>query len=211
MLIFRIYLDLFYYSQKHKPWELSGRLSSYFIVVSYRSIELQTWLLLPPKHKFTHQTTEITNVQLYVFCQSSVELLLIYYIDLEHKYLSFFKCLTLPPSVSRLSRHCGILNISQPCRPSRPVTGIAVLFFFFYFLSASDHADNVVTGNRTWTSGSVARNSDHYTTDVPNGAKVEHIFISILERCFSPTLTFSGQSTHICEVTKVHIFVQSGI
>jgi hypothetical protein len=31
-------------------------------------------------------------------------------------------------SVSRLSRQCGIFNISQPYRPQRPVTGIALLF-----------------------------------------------------------------------------------
>jgi hypothetical protein len=38
----------------------------------------------------------------------------------------------LPPSVSRLSRQCGILNILQPYRPPWPVTGIALLFFFFF-------------------------------------------------------------------------------
>jgi hypothetical protein len=37
----------------------------------------------------------------------------------------------LPPSVSGLPRQCGILNISQFCRPPRPVTGIALLFTFY--------------------------------------------------------------------------------
>jgi hypothetical protein len=34
----------------------------------------------------------------------------------------------LPPSVSRLYRQCDILNISQPYRPPRPVSGIALLY-----------------------------------------------------------------------------------
>jgi hypothetical protein len=36
---------------------------------------------------------------------------------------------TLPPSVSRLSRQCGILNIPQSHRSPRPVTGTALLFY----------------------------------------------------------------------------------
>jgi hypothetical protein len=34
----------------------------------------------------------------------------------------------LPPSLSLLCRQCGILNISQHCRPPQPVTWIALLY-----------------------------------------------------------------------------------
>jgi hypothetical protein len=70
----------------------------------------------------------------------------------------------VPPSVSGLSRQCEILNILQPYRPPRPVTGIALLYLhdqqlaseqrycYFRRLREKHHAHWLGYGLENWTS-----------------------------------------------------------
>jgi hypothetical protein len=56
---------------------------------------------------------------------------------------------TLPLSVSRMSRYCGTLNISQPYGPPWPGTGIALPFTYIHSETPTDFSVLTVSSNHS--------------------------------------------------------------
>jgi hypothetical protein len=55
---------------------------------------------------------------------------------------------TLPPSVSRLSRKCGCLDVHHPNGPLRPVTGVASHFYVLLAINNCDAHNHVSCHHR---------------------------------------------------------------
>jgi hypothetical protein len=90
----------------------------------------------------------------------------------------------LPPSVSRLSGQCEIHNISQPYRPPRAVTGIALLFLYVDDVRTSQEAQTPLPDTgiaflllylHTWNSTCITSCKTTYVNHKPSLQRKLHI------------------------------------
>jgi hypothetical protein len=91
--------------------------------------------------------------------------------------------------VSRLSTQCGILNISRPYRPPRPITGIALCF--------------LLCGSETWEQSSVVSQHCAICTGLLRACALdsENIQICVKWRNEDTVIKFVSLLTFLCEFT----------
>jgi hypothetical protein len=111
---------------------------------------------------------------------------------LSSRNISGVKCgtrvwLTNSPSVSRFSRKYGILDVSQPYRPPRPLTGMALLYFYLLPLFWASKAK---------PSKQMPRGLRHSTT--LQGAASMRIGMFEISRCFCTSTS--------CNLIRMRIF-----
>jgi hypothetical protein len=109
----------------------------------------------------------------------------------------------LPPSVSRLSRQCGILNISKPYRLPRPVTGIALLFYFSSSSGGGGGGNSsflilYIIGRVLWTGGggiSLSQGRDLHTGQHKHKINT-HLYASNVIRTHNPSVRQQPKTVH---------------